>query len=465
MGKKSSSEFRDIRLDKTRQDLLESMTIRYSSVLRQLATTNNEESRFTNFINNKKVNPDAILSQSWKETKADWSDKHMLVVSDSSTLSFVNRADREKLGYIGQKTKKTGFHIHPSILLDAKDGGLYGVGSVNIIKTDFAQTPQEIADKKQRNKDRWKIPFEKKERYKWLTSPKKAIENCPTAAQYTLVGDRETDIYDLMSRTLNEGWDFLYRSKNNRKLSNTEEFDTLYKTLPRWNIEHKCRFDVAASKKRSKHEVTANLKYGTVSIKRPKFHRDKELPENIELQVVEIKECTNSVVGNEAPIHWILLTSHPVNTVEQALQILQWYRWRWTIEELFRTLKTRGLNIEASEVETFHGLANLTTMALSAAAQTMQMVKARDGQTNQKIEDVFTEKEQECLKQLNKQLQGNTEKSKNPHPSNSLAYASWIIGRLGGWKGYVKSRPPGPITMIKGLTKFYNILNGYYLII
>lgn len=44
----------------------------------------------------------------------------------------------------------------------------------------------------------------------------------------------------------------------------------------------------------------------------------------------------------------------------------------------------------ASQVETYAGLKNLSTHSLIAAAQIMQLVQVRDGQTLQKIEEVFS---------------------------------------------------------------------------
>jgi len=389
----------------------------------------------------------------------------MLVVSDSSTLSFPFRSDREELGYVGPKTTKTGFDIHPSIFLDATSGGVYGIGGLEILRTSFIKTEADKAAQQQQRKDRWKTPFELKERYKWFTSPVQAISNAPQAAGYTLIGDRESDIYDLIARTRENNWDFLYRSKTNRRLSEQEQATTLYATLDRWQVEFEYEFLAQATKKRSKHKAEVQVKFGSVCIARPKSHPNKDLAEQIPLYVVQVKEKAQSVVGKEEPIHWILITSHPVNTPEQALQIIKWYQWRWTIEQLFRTLKIKGLNIEASEVETFHALSNLTTLALLAAVQIMQLVQAREGQTDQQMKDVFFEQEQQCLILLNEKLQGNTPKSQNPFPPDSLAFASWVIARLGGWKGYKKSRPPGPITMTRGLNKFYNILQGYYLLL
>ena len=62
-------------------------------------------------------------------------------------------------------------------------------------------------------------------------------------------------------------------------------------------------------------------------------------------------------------------------------------------------------------------------------------------------------------------MEGRTQKLKNPYPVDSLAFATWVIARLGGWSGYRSRKPPGPITIINGLTKFHNIMEGVYLIL
>ena len=45
-------------------------------------------------------------------------------------------------------------------------------------------------------------------------------------------------------------------------------------------------------------------------------------------------------------------------------------------------------------------------------------------------------------------MQGKTDRQKNPHPPRSLAWAAWVIARLGGWHDYETSpRDPLPSTM------------------
>ncbi|MFV8282890.1 hypothetical protein ACNKXS_15380, partial [Christiangramia marina] len=53
---------------------------------------------------------------------------------------------------------------------------------------------------------------------------------------------------------------------------------------------------------------------------------------SVALSVVEIRERPETVPPGEEPVHWILLTTHNVQDVEQALQIVAWYKQRWQIE-------------------------------------------------------------------------------------------------------------------------------------
>src|SRR6185312_6015333 len=89
--------------------------------------------------------------------------------------------------------------------------------------------------------------------------------------------------------------------------------------------------------------------------------------------------CTSIDPAVEEPIHWRLLTTHAVTTVAQALQIVAWYRQRWHIEQLFRTSKSQGLDLESSQVEAAEALFNLAAVAMIAATKIMQLVLARDG--------------------------------------------------------------------------------------
>lgn len=175
---------------------------------------------------------------------------------------------------------------------------------------------------------------------------------------------------------------------------------------------------------------------------------------------MEAKEV-NPPPGQQ-PIHWRLLTTHEVVCLEQALQVLKWYCWRWRIEQLFATLKQAGLNLEATQLESVKAIERLTVLALSVALHILQLVEGRDN-PDLPASLAFTDEQQQCLSQLAPSLQGRTRKQQNPYLPSSLPWATWLIARLGGWSGYRSQRPPGMPTLIHGLRQFDSLFLGWKL--
>jgi len=74
-------------------------------------------------------------------------------------------------------------------------------------------------------------------------------------------------------------------------------------------------------------------------------------------------------------------------------------------------LKNKGLKIESSKLETGWALRKLTVMILNSALRVMQLLLAYNNDESQPIEQIFTEEEEiQCLEQVNRTLQGQTEK-------------------------------------------------------
>ena len=96
-----------------------------------------------------------------------------------------------------------------------------------------------------------------------------------------------------------------------------------------------------------------------------------------------------------------------------------------------------------------------------AAVITLQLVQARDGQSNLHASVAFDPAHLQALAALAARYQARTPRQKNPHPVASLAWAAWIIARLGGWDGYPSSRTPGPITFKHGLDYFHAFALGW----
>lgn len=464
MGRKKS-KLTDFRLERVFETLKEAMSHKLSVVLHQLADNKTEEVRLSRFIHNERLDENNLVAYHCQNTVHDLSNRHILIVEDTTTASFSPLAGRENLGYLDDKTDKDGFYLHGAMYMDAADGACYGLGGLHSYQVDSVDTAAVKAERKARQKRLAQIPFNKKNRYKWYNVAEKAIQNRPDAKEYTIVGDREADIYELLARYDRKQWGYVIRNAYNRNIQNEQgEVVKLHHQLSQWDIQHYYELNLAATKKRSAHKANLEVKFGAIQMIKGRHIKDKSLPKILPMYVVEVKENPSSVVGKEKPVHWILLTSHPVHTVEQAMQIIQWYCWRWSIEQVFRTLKKQGLDIQKSTVKSFHGLLILSVMALIVATNVMQLVQARDGKTEQKVKDVFSPKEQQCLQLLNKKVNGRTKKSQNPHHPSNLAFATWIIARLGGWNGYQSERKPGPIIILRGLIRFFDTFNGFVLL-
>ena len=194
-------------------------------------------------------------------------------------------------------------------------------------------------------------------------------------------------------------------------------------------------------------------------IARPRHAPRKGLPDAITVQVVDAREVDPPASGG---VHWRLLTTHAVEGVADALFMVDLYRRRWCIEQVFRTLKTKGFNIEALRTGEPDVRCKLVTATLIAAVSIQQLVHARDGDPSGKplrlITDVVDPDDVPLIEAFCSDLEGKTARQKNPHPRGSLAYAAWVCARRGGWTGY--HGKPGPTVMLNGWLQFQAARRG-----
>jgi Transposase DDE domain len=482
--------------------LLDSMVEKSTVVLRHLSNNFAEERGYGRFLQNDNITAQDVVDSYRPALPAGLSKMHILLTQDTTEISFGLNSDKTGLGKVGNG-KNDGFFSHPVICMNAANGGCLGLGAVEIhqrqecIPTEVeigtarrsleksaakkalktGEAPKKVSEttilREAREIQQRKLPFEAKDRYRWLDTALEAADYYKGAAQRTVVADRESDIYQVFMGLQAQDVDFVIRSSQDRYLEHTRSGKTLHKQSQEWAQTYDYKVKLPATDKRSAHEATLQVSYQQVQIACPQYLlkseitlRDGqkiEMADSLPLYAVRVFESPASVVNNEQPIEWLLLTSLPVLNTEQALQIIQYYRWRWVIEQVFRTLKSKGLDIQNSPIKPFNALAKLAVLALIAATQIMQLVQARDGKTEQDIQTVFDECEIQAIQLLNTELEGKTEKQKNPHPPQSLAFAVWVIARLGGWKPFASPKPPGPITILNGFTIFHNMMIGFRL--
>jgi hypothetical protein len=296
-----------------------------------------------------------------------------------------------------------------------------------------------------------------RESARWLRCAERAKSILKDAAMVTFVGDRESDIYAEWACLPEPGFHLLTRASVDRKLANGGDLFAAARNFKLAGMARLCL--PQRSPGAPARTATVTLRFGEVVIRRPRHENDRTLPKTVRLRLVEVREL-NPPKGVE-PIHWRLLTTHEIGSADDAWLLVSWYKARWTIEQVHRVMKSQGLDLEESQIASADRLLKLTAGAVKAATITVQLVQERDGRDGLPATVAFTKPQIQTLAVLGPTLEGKTQRQQNPHPPKSLAWATWIMARLGGWDCYGK--PPGPITVRRGLEEFYAINRGWHL--
>lgn len=404
------------------------------------------EVRFNRFLGHDRVTAERII-ESWGEsTVAAVAGRHVLAIQDTSEVHFNTTPQRRRgLGEIG-KGNNHGVLLHPLLAVDADDGTCLGLLSGQVWTREGRRTTshdeRELSDK---------------ESQRWTSTIVAARPLLTNAATVTVLGDRESDIFALYASSAEQHFHVIARSMHDRKLADS---NGLYEASDAMPVLDRRAVQLPARAPRPARLAHLELRFGAIELARPQSKFLRHLPKSLPLAVVDVREI-NAGAGVE-PLHWRLLTSHKVASVKDAWRIVEWYKQRWIIEQFFRILKTQGLKLEDSQVGTADRLLKLVAIAAKAAVITIQLLQARDG-GQQPVLVAFNDGQINALAALNQQLEAKSKRLKNPHPPDSLAWAAWIIGRLGGWDGYPSSKPPGPITFKNGLEYFQAVAVGWTL--
>ena len=373
--------------------------------------------------------------------------RDVVVIQDTSELALGGRrAKASGYGPVGKGGALRGLLLHAVLAVDAGTGGVLGLVDAKV----WNRKGGKVTDRRSRKTSN-------KESQRWLDGTMRAGEVLAAAAQITGVSDRESDIYEHFARRPSNV-NLIVRACQNRTIEtdDADQVKLLFSHVD--NLPEQGRFEVKipAAPGRKARTTELAVRFSRVVLCKPLHGAAPDLPATIALTMVDVRETSMPEDGK--PIHWRLLTTHAVTNLGEARKIVDLYRMRWAIEEFFHTLKTAGFDIEAADIGDPQVMIKFVAAATVAAVTVMQLVKARAGTTGQSLADAFDPADQPILEAVSTQLEGKTERQKNPHPKGSLAFAGWVIGRLGGWTGYYGK--PGPRVMRQGLDDFQRIKYG-----
>lgn len=423
--------FKDKRIDTRANLFLSSLILNGSAIVNQSCSMHSQKIGSYRMLNNTRCGESELSKVLYASCVSNIHGQHLLCIQDTTQVNYFSSKKRIKdldpnFGRIDSRA--FGYLCHPVLVVNADKDMPVGFCSVKLWNREWEKPEKAYKACK-------KLPIEEKESFRWISSVTQSRKNLPKETMITVIADRESDVYEALCSIPGENTHLLIRSSSNRLICQDNMF--LLDKMQSCDIEHTYDIEIKGNKSRKSRTARIDLRYTKVDIKSSKHTIGDNYPSSV-------------------AIEWRLYTTHQIDTIEQAMQCVQWYRARWYIEELFRILKSDGLNIESSQLVTGLALKRLMLFCLQAALQIMIIKIAY----NQKREDcsaqmAFTDKQIQFLKILQPKFEGKTEKQKNPFFYSSLAWAAWIIAKLGKWGGYTSQGPPGYITMKNGLDIFY----------
>lgn len=383
---------------------------------------------------NSSVEPSDVLDPHIRRTLARVNEQDLVLVAhDSSTVSFGSEGYREGLGET--TGYKQSFLLHCSLALRA----------------DGSRQPEGVLAAS------YHIPTEAKNgalQKRWIGHVHDIHGLGIEPHRVVHLKDCECDDYATIEKLCGMGARFVIRAHHNRRLKEGRLRDlALAATLhTRREVPLSRRVSRGGTKQRKTHPPrqarTAQLAISSTSVSIPKTPNGRTTTE-LSLNLVRVWE-PDPPEGQKA-IEWLLYTSEPIDSAECVLQIVDWYRARWSIEEYFKALK-QGCALEKRQLGDFHALANATALFLPIAWKLLLLKTTDASRPHDPASTVLDVDELEVLHRITRiQLP----------PEPTIRQAMNAIAALGGHLKH--NGTPGWQTLARGYQHLSTVLVGYRL--
>jgi len=386
------------------------------------------------FFENKNVTREALLKPHRNRTiERIHERKDVLAIQDTTYLNFTAHPDTEDLGPIGTSPGLQGLVVHNTMAVEAETGEILGLLNQEVWARDKKRYPKEESTFQRRQRSR--------ESERWPRNVREVEAMGLTNIIH--VTDREGDIYEMLE-ALDSGQRFVIRARHNRLLS--EEAFVLFDKVRQQKPIGEMSVDVPRRPGQRARKAILRIRRSSVGIRPPNALRRKGSV--IEVKVVELHE-PDAPKGGKA-LHWILLTSEPVETVEQCQRVAHLYRQRWKIEEFHKCLKT-GCQIEQRQLKTRQRLeAALGVYSVIGMMLLRMREAARD--TKEKARSYLNEVQLKILRHRFPKI------GKDPTARDAFRAGA----QLGGFIGRKHDGEPGWKTLWLGMNDLMMMEHGHY---
>lgn len=309
------------------------------------------------------------------------------------------------------------------------------------------------------------VPIEEKESRRWVDTLRAAGEEarrCP-ATQMICVADSEADIYELLAEGTAEPRrvDWIVRACQDRALQGEkgrEAAETHLRghvlaqpVLFKQTIQVRGRKAKVACETRGRRQPRQSRK-AEVEVRaaqvtlRPPWRADRRLPA-VTVNVVLVREAHPP--KDDEPVEWLLLTSLPIEDVEQVRQVIQCYCARWMIELFFRVLKS-GCRVEERRFEQIDRLESCLAVYLIVAWRVLYVCRLGRSCPEISCEAVFEPAEWKSVWKV-------VRRTDPPRRPPGLGETIRLVAQLGGYVNRKRQDPPGPQTVWLGLQRMHDL--------
>ena len=187
----------------------------------------------------------------------------------------------------------------------------------------------------------------------------------------------------------------------------------------------------------------------TVMIKKPRSPRKDSVkpPDLLPVNVVRVWE-PDPPEGVE-PVEWYLYTSEPIETAEQQLAVVDFYRARWTIEEYFKAIKT-GCDFQKRQLHDYEALINLLAVFAPIAYRLLLIRSEARRAPDEPALDLLSKDQLDVLRA----------RGRKPIPAQPTKRQIYFaVAALGGHIKY--SGNPGWLTLARGYEKLETLTEGW----
>jgi hypothetical protein len=361
----------------------------------------------------------------------------VLVIHDTTEFQFSGEKRREGLGFINQ-TMNQGFfgHFAFAVSLDSSRTPL-GVMGLEVISRKGE--PKRNSNASYRDKDR--------ESLRWNRMVSTVRDHLCTRADCIHVMDREADIYGLLDTLCSNEDRFVIRLCHDRVLNDlpgARITDALATASTIYEKEVKLSRRTKKGSRNSRYPQregrVAKLSFSACSVEvKRTSHSPMDQSPALKLNVVHVKEVDPP--ESEERVEWRLVTSEPIDTIEQVAAIVDIYQSRWLIEEYFKAIKT-GCQFERRQLESLQTLLNALALFVPVAHRLLLLRNLSRTAPNIPATTLLTFSQLKILRTL-----PNSKLVESPSVKDALCE----IARLGG---HIKNNgDPGWLTIWRGYRK------------